>query len=1175
MRNRQQTFASLLLVVLLVITAQISFAQGIITGSLAGTVVDNTGAIIPAAKITAKQVETNSTFTATTNDTGYFQLTKLPPGPYVVTVEAANFRALKVSNTAVSVAQETQLGKLVLQVGGNAEVVEVQGSAPLIETQTSQLSMTFDSKKVSDLPLGRGMDQLALYLPGVATAGGAGRGNNNGSLFSANGQRPRSNNFQIDGQGMNDPSVTGPAIFLQNNDIVAEYQVMTNYDAAYGRNTGSQVNVITKSGSNAFHGTAFETYRGSTFDSLANEDKNPKQNPNYCSSSNTSSTCVKPVVPRYVQNTFGGTVGGPIKKDKAWFFGSALWDRPRSGGSPTTSSVLTPTANGIAQIQSYLPNSVGLGFLKSQWGPLQTPGHPVVNQVASTSDPSGTGFKTIPLCVGGTGTACTGGTIRYIEAGQITRTMPSVSNTRQFTARGDVQLTSKDRLFSRYIIDDEITTNNDPGDGFSGQGGFYYDVPSRGQQLGADWTHQFSNNFLNQARFNWTRLAVLFQGGTTGCTVNDPEKCPAQIAISDTTVMSYGFSSSFPQGRSNNTYEVQDNANWTRGNHSFKFGGYWSNQHPQTPFLPNYNGAWTFATFSDFINNVPSRLSGVNGPFSIKYKENDLAFYFQDDIRLRPDFTLSLGLRWEWYQQTVNQIHDLTVAQQTGSSPYWNTGLPLDRTTIHHVPEDLNNFGPVVGFAWNARSKTVVRGGFRIAYDPAYYNILLNIANSAPVVNSTTLTASPTVIVPGLPSGGDFTGVGTRPAFAGVLPVGDDPGKRSQSLVTDNLHNSYSEQWNFGVQYELNPKSALEVRYLGNHSVGLYQNLNGNIALTPLINNGWSSVIPTGLTPCTTANAPGAALGYVDCNRTNVNLRSNTGGSNYNGLQTKWDVRSFNGLTSTLTYTWAHAIDNASDIYGSTSSRYGGLLNYPQNPFDNGWGERGNSNFDYRHTVGIQMIYEVPLFKDQKGILGKVLGGWQANTIYRYATGQPWTPIQSRGTTYGNGSTQFDACDPSNTFSAATSACRPILSNPNAPFNSVGYITAINNGVPTVVNMVGATPTLVQNVHWLVNNPLAAKYFGSPYLGIGRNTLKGQPTHALNFAMQKNFKITERIGFQFNATAFNLLNHMFLGVPGVNIMNVSTSFANYAYNTSGGSNASATENGLGRRRLQFGGKITF
>ncbi len=299
---------------------------------------------------------------------------------------------------------------------------------------------------------------------------------------------------------------------------------------------------------------------------------------------------------------------------------------------------------------------------------------------------------------------------------------------------------------------------------------------------------------------------------------------------------------------------------------------------------------------------------------------------------------------------------------------------------------------------------------------------------------------------------------------------------------------------------------------------------------------------------------------------TNVINRANTAWSKYNGLQTRFDVRAYHGVTSTLSYTWSHSIDNASEIYSTAGA---GQLNIAPNPFNANQPERGNSNYDYRHAVGLQVMYSLPFFEAQKGILGKTLGGWSMSTTYRFSSGQPYTPIQSKRSTL---------CDPTNTFSSTTDSCRPILLNPSAPFASVGQITALTGGVPTVMqlNSSGSAtiPSSLSAVHWLVNNNNAALYFGNPFLGVGRNTLRGQTVNNVNLAMLKSVKLNERLNFQLRATAFNVLNRQYLGIPGNNLF-TQTSFGNWIYNAAGGGASDSIENGLGRRRLEFGGKIIF
>jgi outer membrane receptor protein involved in Fe transport len=1149
----------------------LAFGQGIVTGSIGGIVRDQSGAVLPGAKVTATSDETAQAFVATTNEAGIFLLAKIPPGHYTLTFDAPTFARAQ-ARVEVVVAQQTQVQDIRMVVGTTSETVEVSAIVALVEAGTSQVTNTVDSQAIKELPTGTGIDVLSLYMPGVSSAGNVGRGNSNGALFSVNGQRPRSNNFQLDGQSINDSSVTGPALFLENKDLVDEYQVLTHYDAQYGRNMGSQVNIITKSGGNLFHGSAFENYRGSTFDSLANTTKSPIFG--YCDPHHPTSNCTKPVVPGEVLNIFGGTIGGPIVRNKLWFFGSALWDRDRQAGSPLTAgSQLVPTNNGVATLAAAFPNSPAVGYLKT-FGPA-----------AHGPTPTFANLTTKTVTAGGV-------TARGVEFGNITRAYASPSNTRQFSGRGDWQFTSKDRLMVRYFIDDEKTSNTDSF--ATGADGYVIDLPSRGQQVGSDWTRNFSTSFVNQVRFNWSRLWVFFEGGNTGCTTVSPTTCPPAITFGDPTLVNqtsgiaYGVATNDPQGRQNDYYQVQDNANKVKGRHEMKFGGEFTKQTSPNPFLPTYNGSYTYTDFNSFIANTPSRVAIADGNFSGTYHEHDVAAYFQDDWRVTNRLTLNLGLRWEWFQQSINLLHDLTVAQQTGPHPFWNTSLPLSRTTIPSIPERYHNFGPVVGFAWQAKNRTVLRGGFRIAYDSTYYNLFLNTQTAAPVVNSATLTVGIDPAVPGLPTGG-FTGAAVRSLVLPFVPTGNispcgpvsicDPGYRAQTLVAPNFRSPYSEQWNFGVQHELSDRLVMEVRYLGNHSLALYQQINGNPALNALISNGFSSLIPAGLTPCATPGQPGNLAGdnggWTNCARRNVLLRQNSGFSFYNALQSELRMRAFHGFTGTLSHTWSHNIDNSSDIFTTTGA---GMLAMSQNPFNWDKPERGNSNFDYRQIVGLTMSYDVPFYKGQHGALGHLLGGWQPNLTYRYSTGQPFSPYETKSTL--TAPLALSLCDAASDFSSSTDACHPILNNAAAPINSVGYISALAGGVPTVKDRLTGLVVPIASEHWLYNNPNAAKYFGSPFLGIGRNILNGQSIHAMNFALSKHTRLTERMDLELRATAFNVLNHQYLGVPGTNIGNIATSFMNWNFNTQGGGQAAGGTAGVCSsagycRRLELTGRLTF
>src|SRR5215472_960514 len=361
---------SALVLIFLLASASFVLGQGIVTGSISGTVVDPQGAVVPNAGVRATQIETNRVFATTSSNAGVVQLPSLPPGTYSIAVDASGFSSYAARGVLVAVGKDTSLGTISLKLGNTAETVTVEGTAPLVENTTDQLSQTFDNKEVASVPLGNTYDSFALFSPGVVTVGAGGFENNNGAELSINGQRGRSNNYQLDGQNNNDNTIGGPSFFFGNQDAISELQVVTNFDAEYGRNMGGVVNYITKGGTNSFHGTGYEFWQGDTFDSLQNQEKSTLFG--FCAPGVSPTTgCSQPVVPQYVQNQFGGTIGGPIKRDRIWFFGSTNWQRNRAGGAPVSApGTLTPDATGIQQLQTAFPNDAAVQAL-AQWGPAQ------------------------------------------------------------------------------------------------------------------------------------------------------------------------------------------------------------------------------------------------------------------------------------------------------------------------------------------------------------------------------------------------------------------------------------------------------------------------------------------------------------------------------------------------------------------------------------------------------------------------------------------------------------------------------------------------------------------------------------------------------------------------------------------------------------------------------------
>ncbi len=326
---------------------------------------------------------------------------------------------------------------------------------------------------------------------------------------------------------------------------------------------------------------------------------------------------------------------------------------------------------------------------------------------------------------------------------------PAPFNDYEATGRVDFKVTEKDNFFARYVYQKTFNGGVNFGNGI--QVGDWQVIPGLSQQIGLDWTRTFNNAFVNQVRFSYSRSSSFFnEQSFSSCNQNNPTACPTDMVLvggAPQDTVSFGVGAGFPQGRVINVYQLQDNASILKGQHTLKFGAEVDQQRSPNVYLPENNGVFVYSSFNDVIANTPFLTQIALGSPTLPFKEWDLGFYFQDNWRIKSNLTLNLGMRWDWYQQAINLLHDQSVQQQTGSDPIWSTSLPLSATTVPSVPQALKNFAPVVGFAWTPHfmsgllgvDKTVIRGGFRIAYDPAFYNMFLNVATGAPKVNLATL----------------------------------------------------------------------------------------------------------------------------------------------------------------------------------------------------------------------------------------------------------------------------------------------------------------------------------------------------------------------------------------------------------------------------------------------------
>ena len=1146
MRINRLTLPSLLLLTLIFGISR-AWSQGIVTGSITGAVQDPSGALIQGATVTAMQVGTNSSASVKTEAAGTFQLPGLPIGRYSLRIEAQGFVTEKLENVLVQAGTAAAVGTLSLGIGAS-EAVTVEAASALLQTDSVQINQEFDAQKTSDLPIGNGFDIVALLTPGVAPSGGNVFTNSNGAEFSTNGIRDRNNNFQLDGQANNDTNIGGPNVFFGNADAIAEVQIITAESAEYGRNSGAVVNYITKSGSNALHGSAFEFYNGSWADSLANQEKNTLFG--YCGKGDDpSSGCLVPTIPRYVDNRWGGTAGGPIKRDRLWFFGSGNFEHTRTGATPSSSNpLITPTPNGIKELQAAFPNNPAVSALAAI-GPSAVKAGGLTFGTPSTVDVLG-----VP-----------------IEFAPARRTILSPFNDDEAMARIDYQLSPRDRIFGRYIYQKGFSYNLNffaPAEAVTGG---FVDVGGTSHYVGADWSHTFTPHLINQVRYNYSHTSIGFGGGGFPSCNNATilTECPIRITFADATDLPIGQqNAAWPQGRIVDSSQFQDNATWQIGKHSIKLGGDFSH-FPETDFgVPFINGYLTFTSFDAFIQSNPALTLYAEGPSSYPLTYNSFAAYVQDDFKATSQLTLSLGLRYELQSEPINGLHNYTTKRESNpSTAFWDTSLPLSLRTVQSLPTVTRNLGPVVGFSWQpsgqSRFPMVIRGGFHIGYDATFNNPFANIAQSTPTVNLAAIQSC-NGCVPA-----DGSAASLRTIINPQVPLGGDPGFRAQSNTDPHLYNPYTEQWTLGIQGAFTSHIVGEVRYVGNHGVGLLQNRNGNPALGPLVQAGFQKVIPAGLTPCTTPNSPGATLGFADCNRTNLITLGNTGFSNYNSLQSRLSIEHWHGVTAGASYTWSKNIDNVSEIYATFSG--GNTTSFSQSPFDITRAERGTSGLDYPQLTSIYMIYELPRMATAGSLVDKLVDGWQVNPIWRFASGQPYTVLE-------NPAADTLLCDPSET--SGTTTCRPILNNRKARFDTVGQCTDPTASDCGMVNYYTGAPVNKQDMHWIRNDDVSAKYFGTPFAGGGRNQQRGQTINNMNLAVLKNWKLNDRITIETRGTAYNVMNRQYLGTPGTSIDNgnfadTGGSFGNTLFNPNGAGQTNSVFSGIDRRRIELGGKIRF
>ena len=914
-----------------------------------------------------------------------------------------------------------------------------------------------------------------------------------------NGTRPRANNFLLDGQDNNDNSINGQAFQTTNLGAIQEVTVLTNsYSAEYGRGGGSVTNEITKGGTNKFHGDAWELNRNNSFAAISPQ----------------AALGGQTVIPRDNENVFGFDFGGPVKKDKLFFFGSAQWDRDYSAAGAVALPITIPTAAGIAKLQSLLPNP-NVQLLIDSLGGLVAP--------ASNGNPIALGPGSNGVDRGS------------VDVGDFTRSQGSVvSLSREWEVRVDYNPTSVDSFRGSYRRTDSSLTPD------------FFSVPTAlppfdtqqggpAQAFTGVWSHTFSPRALNELRFSYSNIDFTF--GPTAATLAGPLANIPAITFNQSPLPTIGIPTGFPQFRGHKSYQFQEALTYTVGRHTFKFGGDidYLQVDDGVPFnsrgtigfnQTRQNGTTQFTDLANFVDNF----TGPSGQVSINFGNPEIqpfvgvyAPYAQDTWHVKPNLTLDLGLRYEYWGTVGNILPFPTL--DTSVFPQGLPGALFPNYLNTKQQGDKNNFAPRVGFSWTPKfwqkflgnDKTVIRGGAGMFYDGIFTNILDNSASTVPNVQGGTVIA-PAITAPGAPPRGfaDATGL-----LAGLQPVATPTA--SVDTMSTHILNPLTYQWNLNIQRELPGHFVLTTAYVGNRGEHLFTNQQYN------------PIDPT------TGLRMNPTLG-------DVLVRTNGGDSNYHSGQVTLDRKFTRGLLLRGAYTYSKFIDDTSDVFTTT-----GFSSFSQDLF-NQKGDYGLSAFDRRHRFVMTYIWDLPYKHDpQSGamkVFSYVTRGWQWAGTLTIQTGAPET-INDGFDNNGDG----------------RSGDRPSLGNPAVPIN---YSPACLTSTPATSTCDSGVGFSFDGVHFVDFNtnfgadPVTGAFTATKdqfryvvingQLGdVGRNTFIGPGQWFYNTSVQRSFRFMERQSLTLRMELFNAFNHPNLFTDGgVNSYTIANSnFMNVASTING------------------------
>jgi len=923
------------LVAMVILIAPVS-AQNV-RGSISGVVKDQSGGHIPDARVTLTGIETNSARTAQSDANGEFVFGQLPAGRYRVEVEKSGFR--KSSEELVLLVNQSLRMESLLSVGpasGNQVVVEAAPDP--VRTETPALGAVIENRKITGLPLdGRNFFELSLLVPGAVPAAQGSAGSARGDFaMNVGGAREDANVFLLDGAYNGDPKLNGVGV-TPPVDGIREFEVLTNsYDATFGRNAGGQVNAILKGGTNAWHGTAYEFFRNAALD--ARNHFAPANEPD----------------PKYQRNQFGFSLGGPIRRDKTFFFVDYEGTIRREG--------ITRIAN--VPTQAERSGNFNGSFLPPPVNPLTGTPFPGNSIPSFAQHPVGAAIANLfPL------------PNRSTPGANFVSSPTESDDIHQFDARLDHKIGSRGDLSGRYSFADRGLFEPFAGAGFSPLPSYGNDVPRRAQNLAVAYAHTFSPSLVNETRFAWNRVAIQVNQQVQGSPTNPQVGLPDLSSNARDAGLSFiritGFSNmgqeyNNPQASDSDTFQVGNQISYVRGRNTVKAGFDYRHlaqdafRDVQSRGFLNFQGAFTRNPLADLLLGFPTVTGGARLDNPQRLRSYSLNFFLQDNYRVTTNFTISAGMRYEYNRPATDPddraqvYHPATGGLvQVGTNGVPRAGYASDR----------NNFGPRVGVAWGIgqRQNTVLRGGYGIYFDQASLAPNEGIYFSPPYFNFNFYFS----LAPQPPFFPGYTLTLSDP-FPANFPLPTPP---SAFTFQRDLRTAYIQQWNVSVQQRLGSRRVLELAYAGAKGSKLTGARD--------INQPAPSVVFPNLRPNPLFD--------------DVTALESRGSSTYHALQARFQQTYDFGLTLLASYTYSKSIDNVSNFFPTS-----GDANFPQDS-NTLAGERALSDYDARLRLSISYGYDFPYCREVGGRVTQndwkswVFGGWATYGIITFQSGRPFT----------------------------------------------------------------------------------------------------------------------------------------------------------------------------------------